>query len=144
MQYVLAVGLRGAIGFIFGVLFGIAGLAFALWILPDYYALSMWLLALATGSASGVAGGLAFLKPETSWRVVAIGFALASTGGMFGAWLGYQYGQLVYPDSVWRVLLVLRSVRSPAVAPFITFASLFSAGFGAAYYGFRAWRYHEV
>jgi hypothetical protein len=144
LQYVLALGLRGGIGFIFGVIFGIAGLAFTFWILPDHYILTKWLLVLATGSASGVAGGLAFLNPESGWRVMATGFALASFGGMAGAWLGYQYGQLVYSDSVWKTLLVFRSVRSPAAAPSITFASLFSVGFGGVYYGFRAWRHHEV
>ena len=144
LEYVLALGLRGGVGFIFGVLFGTAGLVFTFWVIPGYYTLPMWLLVLATGTASSIAGGLAFLKPETTWGVVSTGFALALIGGMIGAWIGHSYAQMAYPESVRNMLLVSRSVRSPATMPYVTFASLFSTGTGAAYYGFRAWRYHEV
>ena len=144
MEYILALGLRGGIGFTFGVLFGISGLVFTFRIIPENYMPPIWLLVLATGSASSVAAGLAFLKPESTWRVMSTGFALALIGGMIGAWTGYLYAQLAYADGVRNVLLVSRSVKSPAITPFITFASLFSTGIGAAYYGFRAWRYHEV
>ena len=144
MEHILDLGLRGGIGFIFGVLFGIAGLVFAFWIIPEDYAPSVWLLVLATGSASSVAGGLAFIRPESSWRAMSSGFAVALIGGMIGAWIGYLYAQTAHPIAIRNVLLVSRSVKSPAIAPFITFASLFSTGLGAAYYGLTAWRYHEA
>ena len=144
MEYILALGLRGGIGLIFGILFGIAGLVFTFWVIPGFYTPPMWLLVVSTGFASSIAGFLAFLKPETRWRVIGTGFALAVIGGMIGAWIGYVYAQIVYPEGVRNVLLVSRSVRSPAIMPYITFASIFSTGIGAVYYGLRAWKYHEV
>ena len=144
MEYILALGLRGGIGLIFGILFGIGGLVVTFWLIPGFYTPPMWLLVMATGIASSIAGGLAFLKPEATWRVMSTGLALALIGGIIGAWFGFIYAQIVYPEGVRNVLLVSRSVRSPAIMPYITFASIFSTGIGAAYYGFRAWRYHEV
>ena len=117
---------------------------FTFWVIPGFYTPPMWMLVMTTGSASSIAGGLAFLKPEATWRVMSTGLALALVGGIVGAWIGFVYAQIVYPEGVRNVMLVSRSVRSPAIMPYITFASIFSTGIGAAYYGFRAWRYHEV
>jgi hypothetical protein len=97
-----------------------------------------------TGFSSSLAGFLAYLKPETNWRIIRHGFLIAMGGGVIGAWFGYFWAQEFYPDGVRNVLLVSRSVRSPAIMPFITFASIFSTVLGGLYYGFRAWRYHEV
>ena len=104
----------------------------------------MWMLVFVTGTGSSVAGFLAYFKPETNWKIVAIGFLFAVGGGVIGAWFGYFWAQAFYPDGVRNVLLVARSVRSPAIMPFITWASIFTTVLGGVYYAYRAWRYHEV
>ncbi len=129
---------------IFGVMFGITSLIITFAVVPGYYTPPLWLLVLSTGFGASIAGFLAFYKPETPWRVAAKGFGLAIIGGFIGGWIGYWYAQTFYPDGVRNVLLVARSVRSPAITPFIASAALFSTGIGAIYYAFRAWRYHEV
>ena len=141
-EYVFALGIRGGLAFIFGMLFGVAGLLVTFWVIPGLYVPKMWQLVLATGASSSIAGFLAYYKPETSWRVLWIGLLIALVGGLIGAWFGLFYAKVFYPDGVRNVMLVSRSLRSPAIMPFITCASVFTTILGGAYYGFRALRYH--
>jgi hypothetical protein len=69
---------------------------------------------------------------------------VALIGALVGAWFGAWYAEVFYPDGVRNVMLVSRSVRSPAVWPYMAFAAMFSTVAGAAYYGYRLLRYHEV
>ena len=143
-EYMFAIGIRGGLAFILGILFGIAGLLVTFWVIPGLYVPKMWQLVFATGASSSIAVFLAYIKPETTWRVLAIGLLIAVVGGLIGAWFGFFYAKVFYPDGVRNVMLVSRSLRSPAIMPYITFASVFSTVLGGMYYGFRAWRYHEV
>jgi hypothetical protein len=143
-EYLFAIGLRSGLALLFGVLFGIAALVLFFFVLPGLYTPPMWMLVFVTGAGSSVAGFLAYFKPETNWKIVATGFLFAMGGGVIGAWFGYFWAQAFYPDGVRNVLLVARSVRSPAIMPFITWASIFTTVLGGGYYAFRAWRYHEV
>ncbi|MDP6451876.1 MAG: hypothetical protein QF898_01095 [SAR202 cluster bacterium] len=143
-EYMFAIGLRGGLAIIFGLLFGIAGLVITFWVIPGLYTPPMWLLVFPIGVSSSFAVFLAYFKPETPWRILAIGLLIAVAGGLIGGWFGFFYAKIAYPDGVRNVLLVSRSVRSPAIMPFITFATIFSTILGGLYYGFRAWRYHEV
>ena len=140
----IALAIRGGLAFVFGILFGMAGLVITFWVIPGLYVPPLWMLVFSTGIPASIAGFLAYFKPETKWRVLVIGFAIAVGGGVVGAWFGFFYAKVFYPDGVRNVLLVSRSLRSPAIMPFITFASVFSTILGGLYYGFRAWRYHEV
>jgi len=144
LEYWIALGIRGGMGVIFGLFFGFGALMVTFAVVPGYYTPPLWLLVLSTALGASIAGFLAFYKPEISWRIAVRGFALALAGGFIGGWIGYWYAQTFYPDGVRNVMLVARSVRSPAITPFIASASLFSTGAGAVYYAIRAWRYHEV
>lgn len=145
MELLIAAGIRVGLGFLLGLLFGIMGLVFTFWVVPGNYAPPLWLIVIVTGIATSFAGFLAFFKPESPWRVVAIGFALAMVGGIVGAWIGFGYAKLAYPDGVRNIYLVSTpDLRSPAVMPFITGAALSATALGAIYYIFRFRRYREM
>ena len=144
-EHVVALGIRGGLGFIFGVLFGIAGLMLTFWAVPEGWVPPIWLVVIVTGVGASIAGFLAWLKPESPWRVMWLGLLLALAGGVAGAWLGYLYGEVVYPEGVRNVQLISTGrLQSPAVVAFITGAAIFTTAVGSIYYGFRLWRYHEV
>ncbi|HAL46939.1 MAG: hypothetical protein FI707_06995 [SAR202 cluster bacterium] len=144
MEYWIALAIRSGIGVIFGILFGFVGLMITFAVVPGYYTPPLWMLVLTTALGASIAGFLAFYKPDVPWRIAARGFALALIGGFIGGWIGYWYAQTFYPDGVRNVMLVARSVKSPAITPFISSAAIGSTGVGAVYYAIRAWRYHEV
>ena len=145
MESIFAFGIRAGLGFIFALLFGIAGLILTFWILPEGYVPPMWLLVTTTGVAASIAAFLAWLKPESNWRVVFYGLLLALAGGIAGGWVGFGYSKIVYPDGIRNVMLVSGPKLSSApVVVFITGAAIASTALGSIYYGFRLWRYHEV
>ncbi len=144
MESILAILIRGGLGLILGILFGIAGLVLARWIVPGLR-VETWILVVMSGAGASVAGFLAFLKPEATWKVIWTGVALAFIGGIIGAWGGYGYGQIVYPDGVRNVQFVAYGdARSPAFVTFVTGAAVVSTAFHGIYYAYRLWRYHEV
>ena len=80
-EYLFAIGLRSGLALLFGVLFGIAALLLFFFVLPGLYTPPMWTLVFVTGAGSSVAGFLAYLKPETNWKIIATGFLFAMGGG---------------------------------------------------------------
>jgi hypothetical protein len=144
VEFFFAIAIRSGLSFLFGLLFGFGGLMVARSVIPGF-SWSMEQLVWAAGIGAGIAGFLAWLKPEANRRIISIGFVLAIIGALAGSWLGYWYGEVAYPDGVRNVMFVSTgNLRSPAVWTFITGAAIFSTIFGAIYYGFRLWRYHEV
>ena len=143
MVFFVAIGVRGGLGFLFGVLFGIFGLIVTQWVIPGNWAPPMWMIVVVAAVSASSAGFLAWFKPESRWRVAAVGLGLALVGGIAGAWIGYWYSEIVYPEGVRNPQLVATTVRSTPVMPFVTFAAMFSTALGAVYYAFRLWRYNE-
>ena len=139
-----AIALRGGLGFILGLVFGIGGLIFALAVIPGLIP-PIWTLVVLAGTGSGIAAFFSWFKPESNWKVKTIGFLLALAGGVAGAGLGYVWQQFAYPEGVRNVRFVAYGdVTSPAVFTYIVGATALSSLLGGAYYAFRLFRYNEV
>ena len=144
MTEVFAIAIRGGMGFIFGLLFGIGGLILALVVVPGLIP-PVWTLVVLAGAGSGIAAFFSWFKPETNWKVKTIGLALALAGGLAGAGLGFLWGQISYPEGVRNVRFVAYGdVTSPAVFTYIVGATALSSVMGGIYYAFRLLRYNEV
>ena len=144
MGEIFAITIRGGLGFILGLFFGVAGLFLALTAIPGLTP-PVWTMVVLAGVGSSVAAFLSWLKPESNWKIKVIGLALAVAGGLAGAGLGYLWGQIVYPEGVRNVRFVAYGdLKSPAVFTFILGATLLSSLLGGAYYAFRLFRYNEV
>lgn len=144
MEFFFAVAIRAGLGFILGIILGMAGIFFVFWVTPQVWVPPMWLLVIAAGASSSIAGFLGFLKPEAAWKVIWTTLIVAFASGMAGAWFGFWYAGEFYPEGVRNPALAARSLRSPAIAPFFLFAAVFTSFFGSIYYSVRFWRYHEV
>ena len=143
-MYFLALALRAGVALVLGVLFGIAGLLVANIVWPGVVA-PMWLMVCMVGGFSATAAFAGYLKPEARWRVMWIGLLVVLAGGIIGAWLGFWYGEVVYPDGVRNVRFVFSpSLKSPPVFAFINGASIGATLLGGLYYGVRVWRYREL
>ena len=144
MVQFFAIAIRGGMGFIFGLLFGMAGLLLALVVVPGLVP-PIWTLVVLAGAGSGVAGFFSWFKPEANWKVKTIGLLLALAGGLAGAGLGYVWGQISYPEGVRNVRFVAYGdLKSPAVFTYIVGATALSSVLGGIYYAFRLLRYNEV
>ena len=144
MEQFFAIALRGGLGFILGLVFGIGGLVLALAVVPGLVP-PIWTLVVLAGAGSGVAAFFSWFKPEANWKVKTIGLSLALAGGLAGAGLGYVWGQFAYPEGVRNVRFVAYGdLRSPAVFTYIVGATALSSVLGGLYYAFRLLRYNEV
>ena len=99
---------------------------------------------LMTGAGLGAAAGglMGWFKPESPGSVKWITVGLVLTGGLCGAWVGWELGPVFYPEGVERPGGTIYNAP-----PF--FVALISAGVGAnvfamMFYSFRLWRYREV
>lgn len=137
--------LRGGLSFLLGLLFGFVGLAFFSSIIPPYWDERLTLVALCVGISIGSAAAIAWLKPESSGSVIATSLALAFGVAILASFAGYIYAG-VFDIQVRNDLLISRgSATSSAIWAFaIGCSTVASTTFGALYYGFRLWRYHEV
>ena len=143
LERIIVLAIRSGLGFMLGFLIGIAALLLTLWGYPGRA--PMWVLVYTGGIGAGIAGFLAFLKPESSRRVILISLAVTVIGGIAGSWLGSLYAEIVYPEGVRNVYFIsYGTLRSPAVVAFVTGGAIVSTITGAVYYAFRLWRYHEV
>ena len=139
-----AIGIRGGMGFIFGLVFGIGGLFLAFAAIPGLVP-PIWTLVVLAGAGSGIAAFFSWFKPEANWKVKTIGLSLALAGGLAGAGLGFVWQQIAYPDGVRNVRMVAYGdLLSPAVFTYIVGATALSSVLGGAYYAFRLLRYNEV
>ena len=144
MEFAITLIIRGGLGIILGIFFGIAGWFFTFWVVLGNYTQPLWLLVNVAAVFAASAAFLAWFKPESGLRITAIGLLLAVVGAFIGGWLGFGYGQVAYPDGVRNPQLVATSLRSPVVMPFITGAALAATGLGSGYYALRLWRYNEA
>jgi hypothetical protein len=143
-MYALAVAIRSGTAIVFGVLFGIAGLLVADWVYPGLVA-PMWLMVMMVSVFSAIAAFLCYLKPEARRSVMWVGLCLVIAGGIIGAWLGFWYGEVRYPDGVRNVRFVFSpSLTTPPVFAFINGATLGSTLTGGVYYAIRLWKYREL
>ena len=72
MEQFFAIALRGGLGFILGLVFGIGGLILALAVVPGLVP-PVWTLVVLAGAGSGVAAFFSWFKPEANWKVKTIG-----------------------------------------------------------------------
>lgn len=143
-MYVLSLAIRGGVSIVFGVLLGLAGLLMSKVVYPGLVP-PMWLMVTMVGVFSACAAFVSYLKPESRRDVVLLGLFLVSVGGLLGAWAGFWYGEVQYPDGVRNVRFVFSpSLTSPPVFAFINGATLGSTVTGGAYYAFRLWKYREL
>lgn len=144
MAFFLAMSLRGGISFILALIFAFAGFVVA-GATGHSVATDLGWFIWGSALGAGAAVFFAWLKPESPYRIMLIGLAIALVGGILGSWLGLWYGEAAYPDGVRNTRFAFSSdARSPANWTFIFGAALLSSIFGAVYYGFRLWRYNEV
>lgn len=144
MGQLFAITIRGGLGFIMGLFFGVGGLFLALTAIPGLTP-PVWSMVALAGAGSSVAVFLSWLKPESNWKIKAIGLLLAVVGGLAGAGLGFLWGQISYPEGVRNVrFAAYGDLKSPAVFTFILGATLLSSLLGGVYYTFRMMRYNEV
>lgn len=145
VHYLLAIGIRGGFGFILALVTGILGFLAVWWFVPTGpYVPPMPLLVSVVGVTAAVACFFAWINPDAPRGATYITLALAMAGGMVGAWVGWWYGRMAYPEGVRNIYLVASTLRSPPVFASVTGAAIASTLTAAAYYAFRAWRYHEV
>ena len=143
-MYVLAVARRAGSAIVFGVLFGILGLLVSDWTYPGLVA-PMSLMVMMVGVFSASAAFIGYLKPEARRSVILAGFFFAVAGGLVGAWLGFWYGEIQYPEGVRNVRFVFSpSLKTPPVFAFINGATLGSTLSGGVYYALRLWRFREI
>jgi hypothetical protein len=122
---------------------GIAGLFGGFWVYAG--PAPAWVLITGSAVGAGAAGFFAYLKPESSRRIISTTLIVAFIGSSTGAILGFWYGEVFYPEGVRNVYFVSTgTLRSPPVFAIVTGASIFTTALGAVYYGFRLFRYHEV
>lgn len=144
MEIILAMGLRGGISFILSLIFGFVGFVIA-GATGHSVVLDIEWFVWATCIGAGGATFIAWLKPEAKYKIIYISLAVAFVGAMLGSWFGLWYGEAAYPDGVRNTRFAFTSdAKSPANWTFIFGAAMISSIFGAVYYGFRLWRYHEV
>jgi len=144
LEFFLAMGLRGGISFILSLIFGFSGFLIA-GATGHSVAVDIEWFVWGTCIGAGSATFLAWLKPEAKYKIIYISLAIAFAGAMLGSWFGLWYGESAYPDGVRNTRFAFASdARSPANWTFIFGAAMISSIFGAVYYGFRLWRYHEV
>ena len=145
VEYVIAVAVRAGLGLIFGILMGLLALIALFWALPATYTPPMWMLVTAAAVGCVVSGFISYYKPETALRIRLKTLLVVFIGAYIGAWFGFLWAEVFYPEGVRNVRLIgVGGVRSPAVMIFILWSAVGSALAGAVYYAFRAWRYHEV
>ncbi|MDA0770226.1 MAG: hypothetical protein O2821_08400 [Chloroflexi bacterium] len=144
MAFFMAMGLRGGLSFIFAMIIGFAGFVVA-GATGHSAAVEIEWFVWGTSIGAGTAAFISWLKPETRYQIIFVGLIVAFSGAILGSWLGLWYGEAAYPDGVRNVRFAFSGdARSPAFWTFITGAALLSTLFGAIYYGFRLWRYHEM
>ena len=145
MHYILAMGIRGGFGFILALLAGIMGFLSVWWFVPSGpYVPPMALLISAIGVAASLACFFAWINPDAPRSATYITLAMALAGGLLGAWIGWWYGRIAYPEGVRNIYLVASSLRSPPIFASVAGAAIASTITAALYYSFRAWRYHEI
>ena len=144
-EYMIAVGVRSGLGLIFGFFMGITALIVSFWVLPGLYTPPFWMILIIVSIGCTASAFLAYFKPETTSRTILVSLLVAAAGAYIGAWIGFAWGEIFYPEGVRNVrLLAYGDVRSPPVIAFITWSTLGSTVSGGIYYVLRAWRYHEV
>ena len=144
-EYIIAIGVRAGIGLLFGFFMGITALIVSFWVLPGLYTPPLWMILVIVSVGCAAAGFLAYYKPETGRRIILLSLLVTAIGAYIGAWVGFGWGEIFYPEGVRNVrLIAYGDVRSPPVMSFITWSTIGSTISGGIYYVFRAWRYHEV
>ena len=146
VEYVLAVTVRAGLGFLFGLFMGIAGLITAALVAPGgLFSMPLWLLVLSIAIGCSVSGTMSYYKPESNWSTIGKTVAIVGAGALIGAWIGVWWGDVFYPEGVRNERLVAYGdFRSPPNMARIIWSALGSTLTGGLYYGFRAWRFHEV
>ena len=142
MGPVIAVGMRTAFGLM--VATGLAFVGFFVgWVSsPPGPTLPVSMLIGGAGLGAAVGGLIGWHKPESPRSVRWINLLLVLTGGLAGAWVGWELGPIFYPEGVSRPGGSINNAP-----PF--YVALLSAGIGAnvlamMFYSFRLWRYREV
>ena len=142
MGPLIVVSLRAAFGLMVGTGFALAGFFSGWFSAPPGPNLPASYLIIGAGLGAALGGLIGWFKPESSRSVRLINLGLVVTGGLAGAWAGWELGPVFYPEGLNRP-----GGSIYAAPPF--YVAIVSASIGAnslalLFYTFRLWRYREV
>ncbi len=145
MEIIFAMLIRGGLSFLVGVMLGFVSLALFSSIIPPDWVGRLNMITVAVGVSTGLAVFLSWFKPESSRRVIVVGFILAFGLAILGSLTGYFIADATAAEVRNDRLISRGSATTSAIWVFaVCGATLLSTAFSGLYYGFRLWRYHEV
>ncbi len=142
MGPVIAVALRAAFGLLVASFLSVLGFYAGWFSSPPGPDLPSSMLIGGAGLGAAAGGFMAWFKPESPRYVFWVHLGLVLTGGLAGAWVGWQLGPIIYPEGLYRPGGSIYNAP-----PF--YVAILGASIGAnlpvlVFYSFRLWRYREV
>ncbi len=136
-----AIAIRAAFGLLLAMFLSVGGFYAGWFSSPPGPTLPISFLIWGSGLGAAAGGFIGWFKPEVARIVIAIHLGLALTGGLAGAWAGWELGPELYPEGLYR------PGGTTSAPPFVV--AIVSASIGAnvlafVFYSFRLWRYREV
>ena len=140
MYYVAAIVIRAIFGLLVGMFLSVAGFYAGWFSSPPGPTLPASLLILGAGLGAAAGGFIGWFKPETARAVITIHLGLALTGGLAGAWAGWELGPVLYPEGMYR------PGGTGSAPPFVVSIAAASGGANlltSGFYLLRMWRHRE-
>ena len=140
MYSAAAIVIRAIFGLFLGMFLSVVGFYAGWFSSPPGPTLPASFLIWGSGLGAAAGGFVGWLKPEVARTVIAIHLGLALTGGLAGAWVGWELGPVLYPEGLYR------PGGTSSAPPFVV--AIVAASIGAnlltsGFYLLRMWRYQE-
>ena len=141
MYSAAAIFIRVIFGLFLGMFLSVIGFYAGWFASPPGPTLPASFLIVGAGLGAAAGGFIGWFKPEVARTVFAIHLGLALTGGLAGAWVGWELGPVLYPEGMYR------PGGTGSAPPFVVSIAAASGGANlltSGFYLLRMWRHREI